>query len=509
MRPVALLLLVVGCVQAVPAAASEESQALSSRGLIELNAGHTPQALELFDRAVAADPEDPYAHYQRGETRARLGDTAGAIEDLRAALNIKPDLAPAALELGIALVDTGQYKEAQPWLVQAQQVPDLDAQASFFLAIAQLRLESYEEAQSNFARASARDPSLQLAAEYYQGVIAYREHDLTSAQTHFSAVERASPFSAMGHESTQFLDLVRRAERAAYSAFGTMAFEYDSNVTLGPNSTTTVPGSITGEGDGRYVINAGATYVPWTIGRASLGLGYEFFQSLQFHLTSFNLQDHRPSLQLMFDFDRVFFGLVARYDYYLLGSSSFSQEVTAFPWISLREEAIGRTELYARIQWRHYYAKNSFAVLDGFYNFGGVRQVVDLGGPNRQAWFGYQLGFTNPTDLGSDVYQYGGYQLELGMRWALPFDIVTENAFRYERQNYNSASGCFPNSCPPFGAARRDNDYRVVVSFERPLPEIYDHLFVNAAWFGTFNDSNKTFFEYNRQIGSIGAEVRF
>ncbi len=57
--------------------------------------------------------------------------------------------------------------------------------------------------------------------------------------------------------------------------------------------------------------------------------------------------------------------------------------------------------------------------------------------------------------------------------------------------------------------ARQDDDYRAIVSFERPLREIYDHLYVNASWFGTFNDSNKSLFQYDRQIGSIGAEVRF
>ena len=53
MRRAALVVLLLGCVPAWPAAASEESQALSARGLIELNAGRTEQAMELFDRAIA------------------------------------------------------------------------------------------------------------------------------------------------------------------------------------------------------------------------------------------------------------------------------------------------------------------------------------------------------------------------------------------------------------------------------------------------------------------------
>jgi hypothetical protein len=56
---------------------------------------------------------------------------------------------------------------------------------------------------------------------------------------------------------------------------------------------------------------------------------------------------------------------------------------------------------------------------------------------------------------------------------------------------------------------RRDNDNRVIVAFERPLSELWEPLFVNAAWYGTWNNSNNPLFEYDRQIGSIGAEVRF
>lgn len=504
MRRGAAVVLVLGCAWgAAPAGASPQSQALSARGLIELNAGHTQQALELFDRAVAADPSDPEVRYQRGATRAKLGDYSGAIDDLRASVAARPYFLPATLELGVALTEAGRYKEAEPWLLQAQRDPALDAQASFFLGITQLRLERYSDAEQSLARARARDPSLDLATEYYEGVIAYRRNDAASAEAHFTTVQRTNPDSMMGREAAQFLAYMRRMRRAAYSAFGTVALEYDSNVTLGPS--TTVPGAISGQADGRVVLNAGGTYVPWSLGPASLAVSYEFFQSLQFHLTDFNLQDHRPAVQFMLDFDRVFIGLLGRYDYYLLETDSFLQEATAFPWVALREEGIGRTEVYFRAQWRHYYEQNSFGVLDGFYYYAGARQILDLGGPNRELWFGYQLGFTAPDDLGSDVYQYGSQQVEVALRWPLAYSINAETGFRYENQSYAAASA----QINPTGSPRRDNDYRAIVSFERPLSEINEHLFVNASWYGTFNNSNNVFFNYDRQIGSIAAEVRF
>jgi hypothetical protein len=241
------------------------------------------------------------------------------------------------------------------------------------------------------------------------------------------------------------------------------------------------------------------------------------------------LQDHRPAAQFTLDFDPVLVGLLGRYDYYLLQTDSFLSEATAFPWVSLREESIGRTDIYYRMQWRDYKKKFigppppgtgpcttatpndcGFKQLDGFYNFVGVRQVINLGDPSRQLWVGYQLGFNTPEDLGSDQYQYGEQQFEVALRWLLPYAVTAEAGYQYAHQDYAPESAALnPCSPQPCGSPRRDNDSRVIVAFERPLSELWEPLFVNAAWYGTWNNSNNLLFEYDRQIGSIGAEVRF
>jgi tetratricopeptide (TPR) repeat protein len=538
-RAAALALLIAWALPISHASGSEQSQALSARALIELNAGHTQQALALLDQAVTADPNDANVRYQRGATRAKLGDTKGAIEDLQAALAIRPDFTAAQLELGIELTEAGQYQEAYPWLVQAQRDPDLDAQASFYLGLGHLRMGRLDDAQESFERARQRDPALETNAQYYEGVIAYRRRKMGTAKAHFTAVEQANPDTPLARESAQFLDLISQGERASYSAYGTTALEYDSNVTLGPSSTTPTEGAITGKGDGRVVLDVGGTYVPLKWGRASVGLSYEFFQSLQFHLTDFDLQDNRPAIQFMLDFDWLFVGLQGRYDYYLLSTDSFLSEMTALPWVTAYEYGIGHTDLYYRMQ-RRDYKQLTFGVLNGYYNFAGVRQVVDLGHTDRQAWVGYELGFSKPfTETGlpdpsaclpdvngnipdncqcrgsnapTECYQYGAQQIEVGLRWPLPYSITTELVYRYEHQSYDAASAVFAPptpAVPPNGGPRRDNDHRAIVSFMRPLPEVWDHLFVNATWFGTFNNSNKTVFQYDRQIGSLGLEVRF
>ncbi|HSP99277.1 MAG TPA: tetratricopeptide repeat protein [Candidatus Dormibacteraeota bacterium] len=494
--------------------------------MIALNAGDQAQALRFLDEAVDADPDDADVRYQRGVVRARSGDTNGAIEDLQHALALRPYFPNAALELGIALVDGDRAVEAEAPLLQAQLVPALDAQASFYLALAQLRIGRFETAQTNLERARKADPSLATAADYYEGVIAFRRRAYDDAEVKFAAVQRERPDSPMGRESEQYLAVIAGERAADYSAFGTMALEYDTNVTLGPSQT--VPGSVSGQGDGRYVINGGARWTPVHWGGASLSVSYEFFQSLQFHLTSFNLQDNRPAVQLQYDLDWLSFGLLGRYDYYLLDSGSYLSEFTAMPWVTAREEGFGRTEVYARIQPRDF-KKRAYNVLNGIYSFAGARQFFDIGNAAQQVWVGYQLGNTSPqssdsatTEFLRNQYQYGSWAAEAGIRWPLPLDILGELAYRYEHQSYGAASGCFANSdsspappCDPLsplpsGLTRRaDNDHRVILSLERPLPELWDHLSVVAAYFGTFNDSNKSVFTYDRNIGSIGLTVRY
>lgn len=520
MRRLALLAALCAALGQAPARASEESQALGARAVVAVNAGDLPAARALLDRAVALDPDDADVRYQRGVVRGRQGDTSGAIADLETALRLRPYFPVAALELGIALVDAGRFADAEPLLLQAQPVATLDAQASFFLGLAQLRLNRFEAARANFARARRVDPSLALAAQYYDGVIAFRQRDYDAATAAFESVKRDGPTSAMAKESDQYLALIARARRATYSAFGTVALEYDSNVNLGTDNI--VDGSITGEGDGRVVLNTGGRWVPWRWGGASVALSYEFFQSLQFELTDFNLQDNRPAVQVQYDFERVSLGLLGRYDYYLLETDSFLQEATAFPWVSVRSAGVGRTDFYYRMQWRDY-KQPAYAVLDGFYHFPGVRQFFELGSAERQLFVGYQLGAaagdrggTALEQAANDAYMYFAQQAEVGVRWPLPYLVTGEAAYRYEYQSYQNASRCFPPapdncdpSAPDGGARRRDHDHRVILSLERPLPEVWEHLFVVASYFGTFNDSNKPIFEYNRQIGSLALSVRF
>ena len=63
--------------------------ALYDQGVFELNKGNTREAIELFDKALKAEPRADHILYSLAAAYARLNDTNRAIEALRRAIDIR------------------------------------------------------------------------------------------------------------------------------------------------------------------------------------------------------------------------------------------------------------------------------------------------------------------------------------------------------------------------------------------------------------------------------------
>jgi len=519
-RLIVLLVSAAALLMSTAAVASEQSKLLYSRGLVDFHAGRYTEALRLFDQAVQADPNDPYALYYRGVTRGRLGDYDGAVSDLSGALARKNDLEQARLELGVALVQVGKYHEAETWLMQAQKVADTDAQASLFLGIAQLRLGQTDEARANFARAASLDSTLQLAARYYTGVADYRDGRWADAQEHFNYVVATNPSSDMGREAAAFLLDMRYGRGSRYQLYGAVGFSYDSNVVLAAGGQP-LPFGISRQSDGSANISVGGKYALWQSPKAQFLVGYDFYQSLYFNLTDFNLMDNAPSAQMLADVGPVQVGLLGRYDYELLHLESFLQEVNALPWVTVPEGNFGNTQVYFRFRWQDFFDNARingqpvfFSLLTGNNYAPGIRQFVYLGSQDRYVFAGYRYDNQVPQspDLASQAFGYEGNQVEIGIGWLFPYEISVEVANAYHHEQYGNASKLqvsgTPSNEPPVvvGPRRHDNDNRPTVILRKQLNT---YLAVVGAYYGTFNDSNKPAFQYTRQIGSIALEARF
>jgi tetratricopeptide (TPR) repeat protein len=492
--------------------ASEQSKQLQSRGLVDFHAGRHAEALKFFEQAVKEDPRDVQSRYYRAVTRGRLADFSGAVDDLRAVVAAKPDFQQAVLDLGLMLVQTAEYGDAVKYLKQSQGVAEFEGQASLFLGIAQLRLDDNDAARGNFQRASQHS-EWNRTARYYEGVVDYRQGNLEGAKEQFQFVAEADPDSEIGREAAAFLKKMRDAEPKYYRLYGSARYEYDSNVVLAPDQAEIKDDfEISEQADSRFALGVGGTYIPWKGDWLELLVGYEAFQSIHVKLREFNLQDHRPSIQLVGDAGGLRFGLLGRYDYYLLETESFLQEATALPWISVPEGEVGRFEMWYRMR-RRDFKQPDFVVRDSFNHAPAVKQVFYLGGTDRYLGVGAQYDREDPvitTLPESDVnlarsFGYNGYEGSIDFGWVFP-DVAALHlryAFRYER--YDSASQLFTAEPPATEGVRRlDREHQGVVALRRRLDE---HLTAVVSYYVSVNDSKDDRFDYQRHIGSIGVEV--
>jgi Tfp pilus assembly protein PilF len=480
-----------------PAGASERSEILTARGLAKLGAGDHAGAIGLFNEAVAADSEDVHALYFRAVTRGRQKDLDGAAADLRAALAVKPDFAAAALELGVVLIDAGDEEGAIAPLEAARRDNALEARASFLLGFARLRTGDLAAAGADFSRAAELDAELRVPAEYYAGVAAYKSGNWPDAEVRFNSVVRQSPGSELGRNAEDFLArmtgrAVAQADRP-YELHAETGFEYDSNVPLAPDGNQDALG-VTDEGDGRFVIAAGGRYFPYQGRGMTFSLGYDFFQSLHFDLTDFNLQDHRPAADFTYSRGPLHAGVAARYDYYLRKTDGFLSQFTGVPWIAYDEGNLGRAEAFYRFRSQDY-QEDPFDVLNGINNSIGVRQIFFLGSPARTLSLGYRFDKQDSSKSSGKAFEYDGHELGVGLGADLPAAISGQAFYAYRFEDYAGASD-----------GRKDHEHQIVLSAERPLTDL---LGVRLAYFGTFNDSNQSVFQYDRNVVSFSVWVRY
>jgi len=71
-------------------AAPRNPDALYNQGVFELNKGNTAEAIELFEKALKAEPRADHVYYSLAAAFARLNDVPKAIEALRRAIGIRP-----------------------------------------------------------------------------------------------------------------------------------------------------------------------------------------------------------------------------------------------------------------------------------------------------------------------------------------------------------------------------------------------------------------------------------
>lgn len=133
-----------------------DASPLVKQGEAKLGQNDAVGAKQLFEQALAQNPDDSRAALDLGIASELLGDAAGAESAYRQALESKPDLTQAQTNLGALLREKGELPEAIKWLEQASAAGSGGAHQN--LALAYEDQGKLDKAAEHYARALELQP---------------------------------------------------------------------------------------------------------------------------------------------------------------------------------------------------------------------------------------------------------------------------------------------------------------------------------------------------------------
>ena len=141
-----------------PAEATAVAARLNARGIDLTTAGKYDEAVDLFTRAIALDPDNPGLRYNRGEALRRAGRNHEARVDLQAALAAEGESPGLLLALGLVAYESDDYALAISDYRRAIELDPSFAEAWNNLGVVEFRSGMYGPARENFAKAVKLNP---------------------------------------------------------------------------------------------------------------------------------------------------------------------------------------------------------------------------------------------------------------------------------------------------------------------------------------------------------------
>ena len=163
------------------------AKASYERGYAAFRSGDLLKAKQAFTEATHADPQAMAPLYSLGTVLEHLGDSAGAQQQYKAAMAVKPDEVTAIGAYGLSLATSGRLAEADAFLTSQQQKHANSAPITTYLA----EVKSME-GDTGTAQQLAQD-ALRMAPDYKPAMVAiahdhYRAHRMELAKYALQAV---------------------------------------------------------------------------------------------------------------------------------------------------------------------------------------------------------------------------------------------------------------------------------------------------------------------------------
>lgn len=138
---------------------TEQIDALIDEAVDALNRGDPDRSRQCLDKVLAADGQQFDAWNLLAVMALQQRDFPRAIDLLRRAIDIDPDVAMAHVNLGVAWMESGHPDKARPAFEQALALDPQEPGAALGLGVSLLALKQWDAAATYLGQALAQDPA--------------------------------------------------------------------------------------------------------------------------------------------------------------------------------------------------------------------------------------------------------------------------------------------------------------------------------------------------------------
>ncbi len=500
-----------------PAASQPGEQAAFSRGAEaeilfqeaqgKYYRGDLAGAENSFTQLANQDAGDVQAWYFLGLSQLDQNKYAQAVDSFNQAIRLDPSLTEVYAARAKAHIGLKQYDQARSDIAVFERDPKWKAQAAYLNGQIYYAQGELQKAADSFEAARGPGGIEQESAEFYQGLTYLRMRDLVRARAIYreagtGGVDRDPTVAAASRQ----LDDVLGGQQASPRPWDlqlTAGYEYDTNVLL-LGSNVALPGQISGDEDGRFVLQPRGSYSLYRNPRMDAGVEANGYFTFQQDISAFDIASYQggPYVNLKLT-DNLFASARYGFNYIDFGHAKYLTRHLITPQLTLVHGQKGYTSAYYQYQNSAFEDQEGTPFdRDGNNHVIGIVQGITLPalmqeGKKSNLELTYRLTFQDTQ--GSEYY---GYLHTLGVvyytplpLWGLRADVGATVTF----EDYSNPS-LFDD---PIGReSRQDFEYILSVGLTK---EVFKNASVRLDYAYTNRNSNVEFagqtpFEYDRNV---------
>jgi tetratricopeptide (TPR) repeat protein len=504
----------------VGAQAPSDAAIFVDRAILAYDEQQYDQALQELQEALRLDPNSVEALFYQGLVYVAMNRRSDAMAAWERARQLRPADIDVAFQLGALYFAEEQYDRAKPLLQQVYQVEPSRPNLGYYLGFIEYRQQNYRQALDYLRANVPSDENFAQLTRLYAGLAMGALGFPAQARAAVEEALRLQPMSPLVLPAQRFGEELARAVEGERRFSGELrvGLFYDSNVPVVPNASSDLVAQVLRQDQAQRgspgelgSLNLGYTWLKaldWE-GTAA----YRFLQTYNNQLPDFNIQDHTPTVGLVYRGRLLqapyFAGLQLTYDFITLGGDKFVQRGIMTPYFSLSETPRNLTTFEGRLQVADFFDEGNIPpqeVRDGiYYLIGAVHFVLfDEGRHFIKAGYKFDYDATEGTN-----WEYAGHHFVFGAQYTLPW---REIRLRYEldflKRFYTHKNSLVPVEAPDT-VRRRDREAIHLFSVAK------DFVFKSQAFTATLeylfdnNDSNLAPYAYSRNVITSSLTWRF